>query len=1027
MRKTATTALLAVFLFFAFFAGVTTVYAQQEVEGTVTDANDGQPIPGVNIVVEGTSTGTTTDFEGQYSLTVPGPEATLVFSFVGYQSESVTVGDQTTINVELREDVAALDEVVVVGYGTQRRRDISGSVASVDVEAANTGQVTSPQDLIQGRVAGVNILENSGEPGSGINVRIRGTTSISAGSDPLYVVDGIPINSTNITPGGSEAGGVTSSSTANPLALINPNDIESIEVLKDAAATAIYGSQGANGVILVTTKGGEAGNVQVDYSGKVSAGVMARKLDLIDGDTFRRGQACVDFEDEGFDGFGECFQNIDGDFSGTNTDWQDEATRNTLTHEHNLSFAGGGESTTYRASLGYMTQPGLLDNSGIERINGRVNASHATFDDRLRFNLNLTASYFQREHAFFNQGGGFEGGAIKGMIAFDPRRPLRTDGEFTEYSNNIRNPVALLTRISDVTDQERIIGNFSTEVDLTEGLTARGTFGVDVGDAIRRSYIPGAGPAQWVGQSFNGLARQAERSLSNVVVQSTLDYNRNIGETQTLNAVGGFEYQREVFQEVGTEVRDFVADALEFNNLGSGVDVQPSNSNKQEVTLLSFFGRVNYNLQDTYLLTATVRRDGSSVFGEDERFAWFPSASAAWRLSNEAFMENVDWLSDLKLRVSYGLAGNQAVPPYRALATLSPSSGNKVPYGPGEDDIIGVSPDRPASPDLKWEQTAEFNVGLDFLAGRFDGALDFYQRTTDDLLLEVRVPPPSFSEFVLQNVGSVENTGVEFSLNALVFDRDSWSFSAGGNISTNRNEITDLGDRGFIDHSPVSGAGQTGVDAQRLEEGRPIGSFYGPVFTGINEAGEETYRAAEGGGTTTELGEAAREYIGNAVPDFSYGLNLDFQYQGFDLSAFFRGAQGAQVFNNTALEFTTKSNLGQGISVFEDALTDGTNTEHVPVYSSRWVEDASFFRLDRLTLGYNVPASATDYLRRARVYLSARNLFVITPYSGFDPEVNTNVTGQDLGFRTLARPARGIDYSSYPRSRTFTLGVEFGF
>ena len=340
--------------------------------------------------------------------------------------------------------------------------------------------------------------------------------------------------------------------------------------------------------------------------------------------------------------------------------------------------------------------------------------------------------------------------------------------------------------------------------------------------------------------------------------------------------------------------------------------------------------------------------------------------------------------------------------------------------------MIGVVPERAASPDLKWEQTAEFNVGLDFLAGRFDGAIDYYQRTTNDLLLEVRVPPPSFSEFVLQNVGSVENTGVEFSLNALVFDRDNWEFSLGGNISTNRNEITDLGDRGFIDHSPVSGAGQTGVNAQRLEAGHPIGAFYGPLFTGINEAGQETYRT-EDGGTTTELGEAERTYIGNAVPDFTYGLNLDLQYGDFDLSAFFRGSQGSEVFNNTALEFTTKSNLGQGINVLEEALSDGTNEEHVPVYSSRWVEDASFFRLDRLTLGYNVPSNLTSYLRRARVYASARNLFVLTPYSGYDPEVNTNVTGQDLGFRSLARPARGIDYASYPRSRTFTLGVELGF
>lgn len=1024
MRKIVTTAF---FSFLLLFATVHLAQAQErDVSGTVTDAADDQPIPGVNIVVEGTTVGTTTDAGGQYSLTVPGSDAVLVFSFVGYQTERVTVGEQTTIDVQLQEDVAGLEEVVVVGYGTQRRRDITGSVSSVDVAEANVGDVTSPQDLMQGRVAGVNILPNSGEPGSGVSVRIRGTTSISAGNDPLYVVDGVAINSTNLTPGGAEQGGVTSSSTANPLATLNPGDIESIEVLKDAAATAIYGSQGANGVVLITTKSGEAGGVQVDYGGKVTTGMMTRELDLIDGNTFRRAQACTEFDDEGFGSFDACFDQIDGDFSGTNTDWQDASTRNTFSHEHSLSFAGGSESTTYRASLGYLTQQGLLENSGIERINGRVNASHATFDDRLRLTLNLTASYFQRNHAFFNQGGGFEGGAIKGMVAFDPRLPLRTDGEFTEYSNNIRNPVALLTRISDITDQNRILGNFSTEVDVTEALTAKATVGVDVGDAIRRTYVPGSGPEQWVGSATNGLARQAERRLSSTVVQSTLQYDRELFGEHNLSALGGFEYQREVFQEVGAEVQDFVSDVLDFNNMGAGVAVQPSFSNKQLVTLLSFFGRLNYNVQDTYLFTATVRRDGSSVFGADEKFAWFPSASAAWRLSNEPFMESIGWFSDLKLRVSYGLSGNQAVPPYQALATLTPSPDFKVPYGEGESDVIGVAPERGESPDLKWEQTSELNVGLDFLVGRFDGALDFYRRQTDDLLLDVRVPPPSFSEFVLQNVGSMENTGVEFSLNAQVFNRDDWSLNLGGNISSNRNEITDLGGRGTIDHAPVNGAGQTGVDAQRLEAGHPVGSFYGPVFVRINENGEEVYRT-EDGGTTTELGDAAREYIGNAQPDFDYGFNLDFQYGNFDLGAFFRGSYGAQLFNNTALEFATKGNLGQGIGVLREALTDGTNEDHVPVYSSRWIEDASFFRLDNLTLGYNFPASAELGLRRARAYVSARNVFVITPYSGYDPEVNTNVSGQDLGFRTIARPARGVDYTSYPRSRTFTLGVELGF
>lgn len=1023
MRKLATTALFAAI--FLLFAVPDTSWAQQDVSGTVTDAADGQPIPGVNIVVQGTTTGTTTNIDGEYSLAVPGPDATLVFSFVGYQSQSVEVGNRSTINVQLSEDVAALDEVVVVGYGTQRRRDIAGSVSSVDVEEANIGQVESPQDLIQGRVAGVNLIQNSGEPGAGVSMRIRGTSSISAGNEPLYVIDGVPISSTNITPGGSSAGGVTASSTGNPLALLNPQDIESIQILKDAAATAIYGSQGANGVVLITTKGGQSGSVQVDYSGQVAVGTFANQLNLLSPGEYRTAVR---------DLLGEGSVNPDLDAS---TDWQDATTETTIAQTHNLSFAGGNDATTYRASLGYFTQPGLLRNSGIERVNGRINASHSAINDRVRFDLNLTASYFERNHAFFNQGGGFEGGAIKSMIAYDPRRPVRSsDGTFVEAFQDIRNPVGLLEQITDVTDQKRIIGNFSTSIDLIENLTANGTVGVDVGDAIRRSYIPTSSP---IGGGI-GIAQQSEVALSNVVAQSTLQYNNStLFEDQTFDLLAGYEYKRETYQTVGVGSQNFVTDLLLFNSIGSGTNIQTPSSDKQAVTQLSFFGRLNYNYNDKYLLTSTLRRDGSSVFGENQKFAWFPSASLAWRISNESFMESVSWVNDLKLRVSYGISGTQAVPPYQTLATLALDPGFRSIFGTGEQVTTGVAPARGANPDLKWEESEEINIGVDFLLGRFDGSVDVYRRETSDLLFDVRVPPPAFSTFVLQNVGSMLNRGIEFTLNALVFDRDDWSLSMGGNISSNYNEIQSLGGRGAVDHTAVSGAGQTGVFAQRLEPGHPVGAFYGPKFVGIgrvtedgqtfvpateNDPGSEVYEGPDGT-FVTETGAAVDQHIGNPVPDFSYGLNTSFQYGNFDASVFLRGAYGQQIFNNTALEYQTKSLLGSA-NLLEDALTDGTSLSHVPAFSSRWIQDASFLRLDKLTLGYNVP-TGLDIVRRARIYFTGQNLFVFTPYDGFDPELNTNVTGQDLGFRTLARPTRGVDYTSYPRSRTYTVGVQLGF
>lgn len=992
------------------FLGVGSVLAQEQtVEGTVSDATSGETLPGANVSVQGTQIGTTTDAQGQYELEVPGPNATLVFSFIGYQEQTVQVGDRTQIDVALEEDVGQLDEVVVTGYGTQRRGEITGSVSSVDVAEASIGQNSSAQDLMQGRVAGVSIVENSGEPGAGMRVRVRGQKSISASNDPLFVIDGIPVSNGNATPGGASAGGAGGSNESNPLATLNPQDIESIEVLKDAAATAIYGSQGSNGVVLIETRGG-SGSLQVDYTGKVSYASPSNQLNLVSGDTYR--QAVSEYQEVPVE-----------DQPSGDTDWQDAVMRSTTIHEHNLSFSGGTETSQYRASLNYSDQQGLFANSGLERTSARINGNHSTLDDRLRFNLNLTGSYMTRNHTFYNQGGGFEGGIMKGMIGFDPRRPVRQDGQFLEYSRNIRNPVALLEQVKDITDQTRIVGNFSTEADLLENLTAKGTFGVDLQDGIRRSYVP---KSSSVGEELGGFAVQGERNLSNIVAQSTLNYNRGLLDgAHNLRLLAGTEYKQETFQELRTEAQDFITDATTFNRLQSGSELVAPFSDKQRVTQVSFFGRANYNIQDKYLLEATLRRDGSSVFGQENKFALFPSASIGWNMAEEPFLD-VDGLNQLKLRVSGGMSGNQAVPPYESLALLEPDQAFTGIYGPGENEVVGVAQSRAASPGLKWEETREVNVGLDFTAGRFDGSVEYYRSRTDDLLLNVRVLQPAPSEFVLDNVGSVSNEGVEATLEAYLLDQEDMSLTVGANASTNRNEIEDLGGRGTIDHSPVNGAGQTGVDAQRLEPGHPIGSFYAPVFAGIDEdTGEELYET-EDGETTTELGDARRTHVGNPIPDVSYGVNFRFTYQGFDASMFVRGEQGREIFNNTGLEFATKSNLGQQINVLEEALEDGTNKDHVPVYSSRWIQDASFVRLDKLSLGYNLQNVGGLNLRRTRIYVSAQNLFVLTPYDGYDPEVNTNVSGEGLGFRGLATPSRGVDYTSYPKSRRFTIGVEIG-
>ena len=1010
MRTTMSRVAVAGLLLFGLCA-VPALAQERVVRGTVTDGATGEPLPGANVTVQNSQVGTTTEADGTYEIEVPGADAVLVFSFVGYRTQRVRVRDRQTVSVTLQERVGKLGEVVVTGYGAQQREEISGAISSVDVPAANVGQISSPQDLLQGRVAGVSIVSNSGAPGSGQRVRIRGRKSLSASAEPLYVVDGVPIGNTNITPGG--AGGATNS--ANPLSLINPNDIESIQVLKGPAATAIYGSQGSNGVIVIETKTGTSGSFQVDYSGQTSIGTPVSELNLLTPDEFREAR--------------REFANADLPDTGVDTDWQEEVLRQTLSHEHNLSFSGGSEGTTYRGSASYLDQEGLMRTTGLERVTGRVNASHAALDDRFRIDLRLFRSYLERNHSFRQEtGGGTAASVIKDMLTFPPNRPVREGGQFFEYAEQNRNPVALLEQIQDVSTQNRTLGTVDLQLDVLESLTAEGTFSTDLSEGRRRTYVP---IASAVGRDVGGIGRQAEREFQSFVAQSLLTYDRDeislFGLEHSVRVLGGVEFERETFQTIGVETQEFVTDAVPgFNNLGGGSNVQTPSSGKEQVDQISFFGQFNYNYQDKYLVTASLRRDGSSVFGERDKFALFPSASLGWNVAQEPFL-NVEGLSQLKLRVSGGISGNQGVPPLQTLPVLTASRGNAAVFG-ADNEVIGVAQTRTASPGLKWEETTEFNVGVDFTAGRFSGTVDFYRSRTEDLLLNVRVVQPAPSNFVLDNVGAVSNMGLEGSLEALVLDREGMNLTVTANASTNRNEVEDLGGRGTIDHGTVGGRGQSGVTSQRLEPGHPIGSFYGPVFVRVNDNGEEVYQTEDG--TTTDPGLAEDVHLGNPIPDVAYSLNLDFRYQNFDVSAFFRGEQGRELFNNTALVYTSKSRLAQGINMLEPALTDGTTTNHTATYSSRWVQNASFFRLDKLTVGYNLAnafGNALYNLRRARLFATVDNLFVLTPYDGYDPELNTNTSGEGLGFRNLATPARGIDWTSYPRPRTFTLGLQLGF
>lgn len=988
---------------------VSTAYAQERtVTGVVTDASTDAPLPGVNVVVEGTTTGTTTDIDGRYSLTVPGPDVNLVFSFVGYEPQEIVVGDQTEINVTLSEDIAVLGEIVAIGYGTIRREAMTGSVSSVEVAEADIGLTSSPQELLQGRTAGVQVIRNNGEPGAGATVRIRGGTSINASNDPLYVIDGVPIDPSNFAPGGF-------GTARNPLSFINANDIESMDVLKDAAATAIYGARGANGVVLITTKSGSAGRLQVEYSGAISSSTVARQLDLLTAseyEQFIRSQVDAgNLPADRLDQLGEA-----------NTDWQDALLRTSVSTQHNLALSGGLTNTQYRASVGFEDEQGIVINTGQQRLTGRFNADHQALNNRLRFNLNLSTAVIRDTHIPNPETAGFIGGAIAGVVQFNPTYPVRDpDGNFFEYSNSVRNPVAATHQIDDITSSDRTIGNLTAAFDIIDQLTAQINVGGEVSSATRRTYLPSDSP--W-GEPTQGRAEQDEAQRTSRLLETTLSYDQAFGNS-VINAVAGFSYQDWIREGFGAAAETFITDFWQWNNLGGGsaTGLIPY-SFKNENRLVSGFGRVNFDFDGRYLVQLSLRRDGSSRFGEERRWGYFPSGAIAWRLSRDLSLPQS--ISDLKLRIGYGETGNQEIGNYRALQTLAP--GFRAVFG--QNVFVGVAPNQFANPNLQWEETATFNAGLDYglLDNRLTGSIEYYIKDTDNLLVEVDVPQPAVVSTRIENIGKMRNTGFEFALQGVIIDQQDLSFTLEANLSTNRNEVVSLGGgRDRIVYGSVSGPGLTGVQSQIILAGHPVASFYGPEFVEVDAEGRQVfndYSDTDGDGigdeiigTTTSPSTEDRQIIGNPWPSVNYGLTGSLIWGNWDASIFFRGVSGVDVFNNTALTFATKSQALTNNNFLQQAVDDGTALEEAPVYSSRWIHDGSFLRLDYLTVGYtfnNLPQ-----VNRARLYVRAHNLFVLTGYEGFDPEVRTDNAG--------SLPAIGVDYLNYPRPRTFTFGVNLSF
>lgn len=970
-------------------------YAQDRIEvtGTVTDAEDGSALPGASIIVEGSeeatgsTIGTTTSMDGTYTLRVPENLNTLVVSFIGYITQTVEIDGRTTVDIQLESDVRMLDDVVVVGYGEQDRREITSAVASVSEERFVTGNINETEQLLQGKVAGLVISRPGSDPDGGTNIRLRGLSTIGANKEPLIVIDGA-------------IGGSFDS--------VDPRDVESIEVLKDASASAIYGTRGASGVILITTKSGSFGGdqpVSVTYSGQVTSSVVANRVEMMSPEEFRNIP-------------NEAPQASITDF-GASTDWWEEITQTAYNQSHNLAVSGGNESTSYRLSGSYRDIQGIQKGSGSERLNTRLNLTHRALNDKLTLTGILSLNDRTADR------GSDE--AFRYAQVQNPTAPIfDEDGEFNEITGFDRfNPVAInqLRTIDEESNRMNlsIRGEYDFR-DLIDGLGASIFYSRDKTDSFRGEYR--SKRLEWgEGKGRNGLAFRRSDESRNQLFESTLNYSQSISNVR-LESVAGYSYQEFEFQGQGADGGDFPSDAVLYHNLSQSGDFDRGLGNvfsyRNTNKLIAFFGRANFVIDNTYFLSGTYRREGSTRFGTGNKWGNFFAVSGGAELTN---IFDISFADELKFRVSYGETGNNA-----------PSSGlSQLRFGTGSNFLVdgnfvpSLGPVSNPNPDLKWEIKREWNVGLDFavLDERLTGSFDYFQNTTDDLLLEFTVPvPPNLFPQQWINIGELSNEGFEAALDYIAVQGTDFFWRTGVTFATQETILESLssGDLQFGERQLISNVGSPGLNNTpmiRVKEGRPIGEIWGKEFAGISSDGEWLFFDANGDiVTSSQASEDDDRVIGNGMPDFQLGVDNTFRYKNWDLNMFWRGAFGHDL-ANTYNTFYKNPNVAFGWNVTKDAL-DLAELEDDPQFSSFYVEDASFLRLENLTIGYTVNTGDSSALRNFRIYASGNNLWTITGYEGIDPEVRFEDGGNPL--------APGIERrNTWFTQTSFVLGIDIGF
>jgi len=948
--------------------------AQQQtiqVQGVVSD-NTGEPIPGANVFEKSNpSNGVITSIDGTYKIEVSSEEAVLTYSFIGFMAQDVNVAGRPSINITLLEETLDLDEVIVVGYGIQKKTEVTSSIAKVTADNFNKGFASNALQSIEGKVAGLQIVRTAGtDPNASPRIRLRGTSSLNASSDPLIIIDGI---------------------TGGDISSVAPEDIESMDVLRDGSAAAIYGTRGTNGVIIITTKKGSTGDLKVEYSGYVSTEDAVALPNVLSADEYRA--------------YGDAIgtKYVDG---GANTNWSEELLRNNISQVHNVSFSGGNQNLSYRASVNYRNLEGIVINTGQEYLNGRINLTHNGYNDRLKVQLNMASTIIDKDYTSYSA---FDMAAI-----LNPTQPVKNDdgtywqpGGYGEF-----NPIANLNQQRRGGKEKNSQMSLRADFDLLKDLTVSAFGAFDIRDLLEHEYDEISSRSSETG-GYLGRAKQKTWHRYKKMLEGTANYKKVVG-SHVFSLLGGYSYEDRSYEDFWAENKDFISDAQRYHDLSAGGGLAEGkaamDSYKKTEKLIAFFGRFTYSYESKYLLSATVRREGSSKFGANNRWATFPALSAGWRIVEEDFLSDTSWLNELKLRIGYGVTGNIVSNPYESI----PRMGAGGIYIMNGQYIKSYGSTSNPNPNLQWETKKETNIGVDFgfLNNRVSGSVDLYQRYTNDLLwkLTAQVPPMIHSD-VLSNIGEINNQGVEVGLQTKIVNNGTWNVGLDATFSYNKNELVSLSDATFqfqaVNYEDLPAPGQLGT-VFRYEEGHPIGSFYGYKYKGLTEKGEWIFEDVDGEEGITD---ADRQFLGNGNPKVNLSFSPYVTVKGFDFSMNFRGAFGFDILNVNRMYFGNP--LWYPGNMLRSASNSPVNAD--PQYSDYYLEKGDFLKLDNITLGYTIPKKYLFGLDYTRVYFSALNVATFTNYSGLDPEL-------ELGAKA------GVDKRGfYPRTTTYTVGLNVKF